>query len=242
MGPRIYIALTPEWSTRSWISCKHYKVLDMSFFRSLYLSILLSASIALADGTFKSRPDLSPPRLNITVSIDESVAAGYIFVAPYNFEGHVKNKGPLQAAPYIFTSSGDLVWSGYTYFSEWAGNFQVVQWKGENYLAAAESSSPSLHGHGHGQFTLLDQRYQHVKRLQAGHHELADIHEFSVVDEKSALLEIYHPLQRDLGHFGGDRGQTWIIDPRVQGKFYDQNGLPPPDIHRNRHLNRQCPV
>ena len=42
-------------------------------------------------------------------------------------------------------------------------------------LAAVESSDPSLHGHGHGHFTILDQSYRHIKQLYAGHHEREEI-------------------------------------------------------------------
>lgn len=46
--------------------------------------------------------------------------------------------------------SGDLVWSGFTYFSTWTGNFQAARWKGQDVLFAFEGVHNDLHGHGHG--------------------------------------------------------------------------------------------
>ena len=39
--------------------------------------------IAVADWQFRSRSDLAPPRLNITIPATEDVELGYLFVAPF---------------------------------------------------------------------------------------------------------------------------------------------------------------
>lgn len=46
---------------------------------------------AVADEQYKSRPDLSPPRLNITIPATEDVGSGYIFLCPYS--GFTKGNG-----------------------------------------------------------------------------------------------------------------------------------------------------
>lgn len=51
------------------------------------------------------------------------------------------------------------------------------------------------------------------------HYSVADIHEFLIVDEKTALIEAYHPLTRDLSDFGGDNDQIWIVEARLQGEL-----------------------
>ncbi|KAH7041592.1 ASST-domain-containing protein [Microdochium trichocladiopsis] len=169
-----------------------------------------------ADGTYRSRPDLSPPHLNITIPCDGRCEAGYLFVAPFTGYADPVDHGPLQAAPYILTDEGDLVWSGFTYFSTWSGNFQAARWRGRDVLFSFEGAHNSLHGHGHGHHTFLDQDYQTIRELRAGHNMLSDKHEFIVLNETTALFQIYHPIQMDLSAYGGTPEQTWIVDARFQ--------------------------
>lgn len=179
-------------------------------------------TIVTGDGTYRSRPDLSPPRMNVTIPCDDRCEQGFLFVAPFVGYADPENHGPKQPAPYILTDTGDLVWSGFTYFSIWAGNFQAARWRGKDVLFAFEGAHNSLHGHGHGHHTFFDQNYQNIRELRAGNHMLSDKHEFIVVNETSALIQIYHPMQMDLRPYGGVDGQTWIVDARFQGTSTDR--------------------
>ncbi|SCV37120.1 uncharacterized protein FFB14_06437 [Fusarium fujikuroi] len=147
-----------------------------------------------ADGRYRSRPDLSPPTLNITMPCGGNCSEGYLFVAPFTGYDDPVDHGPLQGAPYILASNGDLVWSGFTYFSIWAGNFQAARWKDQPVLLSFEGAHNSLHGHGHGHHTFLDQNYQNIRELRAGNHMLSDKHEFIVLNETTALFQIYQPI------------------------------------------------
>lgn len=184
--------------------------------RALQLLPLLSA-IATADWTYKSRPDLAPPHLNITIRDENFLQDGYLFVAPFTGHPNPVDHGPLQGAPYILTDTGDLVWSGFTYFSIWAGNFQAARLNGQDVLFAFEGAHNGLHGHGHGHHTFLDQHYRNIRELRAAGHVLADKHEFEVVNEESALFQIYHPVPLDLSKYGASPEQQWIVDARFQG-------------------------
>ncbi|GME45905.1 Secreted protein [Neofusicoccum parvum] len=77
---------------------------------------LLAAGLPLAaaDWQFKSRPDLAPPRLNVTIPAASTVESGYLFIAPFAGlpDTPSEQHGPRQAGPYIFRDNGDLVWSG----------------------------------------------------------------------------------------------------------------------------------
>lgn len=182
---------------------------------SLALGIL-SIPLASADWQFKSRPDLTPPKLNITIPATKEVESGYIFIAPFSGYPDGTRHGPLQAAPYIFTDAGDLVWSGFTYFSIWATNFQAGRYKGQDILYSFEGSHNAAYGHGHGHTTFLDQNYETIKELRAGNHRLTDKHEFTIVNEETALIQIYHPVPYDLSSYGGSSEQQWIVDARFQ--------------------------
>ena len=203
----------------------------------------LAAGI-LADETFRSRPDLSPPHLNVTIECSGRCESGFIFIAPFVGYADLFDHGPLQSGAYILTDSGDLVWSGFTYFSIWAGNFQAARWKGQDVLFAFEGAHNGLHGHGHGHHTILDQHYQTVRELRAGHHLLSDKHEFIILDEKTALFQIYHPMQINLTPYGGTDDQSWIVDARFQGRLrlYVHEDYLKLILQRNGYRNRNCSV
>ncbi|ODV95720.1 hypothetical protein PACTADRAFT_76154 [Pachysolen tannophilus NRRL Y-2460] len=178
--------------------------------------IYFSYKQTLADWQFRSRPDLSPPKLNITLAATEETAPGYLFVAPYSGYADVQFHGPRQAAPYVFTDQGELVWSGFAFFSIWAANFQAAKYKGEDILFSFEGSHNPAYGHGHGHVTFLNKNLETVKEIRAGNHKILDKHEFHIKDEKTALIEIYHPVPRDLTKYGASSEQQWIVDARVQ--------------------------
>ncbi|KAL1887497.1 hypothetical protein Sste5346_010196 [Sporothrix stenoceras] len=180
------------------------------------LGFLALATTVLADTTYRSRPDLSPPHLNITIPCDARCASGYLFVSPFTTYGEPDDRVSYQVAPYILDSTGDLVWSGFGYFAGWTGNLQAARYQGKDVLFSFEGLHNGNHGHGHGHHTLLDDHYNVVKVLRAGGHRVSDKHEFEIIDEKTALFQIYEPTQRDLTAWGGDDEQTWIVDARFQ--------------------------
>lgn len=183
----------------------------------LNLAILSGlASTAVADWQFKSRPDLAVPRLNITIPAGSDTSPGYLFAAPFSGFPDTVNHGPRQSAPYIFTDQGELVWSGFSYFSAWTANFQYGRVDGQDVLFSFEGSHNSRYGHGHGHITLVDQNYETIKELRAGKHKIADKHEFNIIDEKTGLIEIYQPVVRDLTPYGASSKQQWIIDAIFQ--------------------------
>lgn len=178
----------------------------------------ITVNFANADWQFRSRPDLAPPRLNITIPATSSVSPEYLFVAPFAglTTGSGEPHGPLQAAPYIFRSNGDLVWSGYSYFSIWATNFQAARWLGQDVLVSFEGDHNAAYGHGHGHVTILNQHYETVRELRAGKHKMIDKHEFHVVDGKTALVQIYQPVPRNLEEWAEKPEQQWIVDAVFQ--------------------------
>ena len=178
---------------------------------------LLYIPLVSANWRYRSRPDLSPPTLNITIPATKDVESGYLFLAPFSGYPEGTHHGPQQAAPYIFTDTGDLIWSGFTYFSIWATNFQAARYKGQDILFSFEGSHNAAYGHGHGHTTFLNQNYETIRELRAGNHRLTDKHEFHIINEETALIQIYHPVPWDLKPYGGSDEQQWIVDARFQG-------------------------
>ncbi|KAI8272433.1 hypothetical protein K4K56_002351 [Colletotrichum sp. SAR 10_98] len=183
----------------------------------LVLSALL-APLASADWQYRSRPDLAPPRLNITIPATADVEQGYLFVAPFAGlpDTPTEQHGPRQAGPYIFRDDGELVWSGYAIYSIWATNFQAARWRGRDVLFSFEGDHNPGYGHGHGHVTFLDQHYETIRELRAGNHKLVDKHEFHVVNEETGLIQIYQPVPRDLTPWGAEPEQQWIVNAIIQ--------------------------
>lgn len=174
--------------------------------------------LAAADWQFKSRTDLAPPRLNITIPATADVETGYLFVAPFAGQwAEPQFHGPRQEGPYIFRDDGELVWSGYGYYSIWAANFQAARWKGQDVLFSFEGDHNPAYGHGHGHATILNQHYETVRELRAGNHKLMDKHEFHIIDERTALIQVYQPVPMDLTPWAVSPEQQWIVDAIFQG-------------------------
>ncbi|OQE21405.1 hypothetical protein PENFLA_c014G00097 [Penicillium flavigenum] len=168
-------------------------------------------NLASADWQFLTRPELSPPKLNITVPASQT-AAGYIFISPKEQLGYV---GPEQPAPYIYREDGELIWSGVGYYNGYVVDFGVVHVNGTPVLRAFQGTRvnglPTF-----GYHTILDNHYQTVNVVHAASHKIALVHEFQVVDGGSALIEVGPPILKDLSAFGGDEEQKWITSAGFQ--------------------------
>ncbi|KAH8677167.1 ASST-domain-containing protein [Ilyonectria robusta] len=174
--------------------------------------------LVAGDWQYRSRPDLAPPRLNITIPATDGVEPGYLFVAPFaGFpDTPTEQHGPRQAAPYILRDNGDLVWSGYGIYSIWSTNFQAGRWKGKDILFSFEGDHNAGYGHGHGHITIMDQHYETIRELRAGNHKLVDKHEFHIVSEETGLIQVYQPVPRDLTEWGASVDQQWIVNAIIQ--------------------------
>ncbi|CAG9955578.1 unnamed protein product [Clonostachys rosea f. rosea IK726] len=183
----------------------------MSLYKNKLALVAALVGSCYADWQYASRPDLAPPKLNITIPAAHDVSPGYIFVGPYpGFDG--VRAGPEQAAAYIFTNDGDLVWSSLGYYAGWVGNFQAVQYQGKPVLQAFQGYLDPFHGHGYGTPLLLDDHYRPVALVESLNHRLISIHEFKIVNERTALVEIYQPTAIDLTPYGGTGEENWIAD------------------------------
>jgi hypothetical protein len=175
---------------------------------------VLSACVS-AELQFRSRPDLYPPRLNITVNAADDISHGFIFVTPYPTRGEGEVL-PEQPAAYIFRNDGDLVWSSLGYLSGFVANFQAVTYQNKSALQAFQGTIDANHGRGYGTFQILNDQYRPVTQVQGLTNKIPSIHEFRIVDEKTALVEIYDPIPYDLTPYGGTKKQKWIIDSILQ--------------------------
>lgn len=145
---------------------------------------------------YRSRPDLQPP----TVIIDhpaQSVSPGYVVVAA---------GGAL-----LLDNRGEPVWfnpaSGLTNVrvQEYAGRPVLTWWMG----------TINRSGYGVGTNHIVDSAYRPVATVAAGSGLAADLHEFLLTPEGTALITAYRTVPADLRAVGGP-AQGFVLESVVQ--------------------------
>jgi hypothetical protein len=142
---------------------------------------------------FRTRGDLQPPQVTVTAQ-SPLVAPGYEFVAPYT--------GPGQAGPMILEPGGGLVWFKPLPKDRFAANFRAQEYLGRPVLTWWQGDI-SVHGFGLGEDVIFDQSYTDVAHVRAGNGVQADLHDFQLTAQGTALITAYDPILCDLSSAGG---------------------------------------
>ncbi len=146
---------------------------------------------------FRSAPNLQPPALAVTARSSQS-ASGDIFVAPYT--------GPGPPGPMIFDEAGNLVWFDPLPPSIAAAtNLQVQQLDGKPVLTWWQGYIPPQ-GFGQGEEIIDDASYHQIGRVHAGNGYKADLHDFKITPQDTALLTVFDPIDCNLSVVGGPSG------------------------------------
>ena len=145
---------------------------------------------------FRSRPELQPPELVITARSSQS-APGEIFSAPYS--------GPGQSGPMIFNEAGNVVWFHPLPSGDEASNLQVQQLDGKPVLSWWQGYVPPQ-GFGEGEEVILNSDYEQVGRVYAGNGLKADLHDFHITPQGTAVLTVFDPIDCNLSSVGGPSG------------------------------------
>ena len=170
---------------------------------------------------FRSRPDLHPPTVAVSASA-AGTAPGDIFAAPY--------RGPGQAGPMILDPGGGLIWFKRLPAQKSATNLQVQLYGGKPVLTWWQGVI-SVHGFGLGEDVIADQTYTTVAHVRAGNGLQADLHEFVLEPDGTALITAYHPIRCNLSSVGGSRagaltdGVLQRIDIRTGLVMFQWSGL-----------------
>jgi hypothetical protein len=143
--------------------------------------------------SFHSRPELHPPVVTVTAQ-SPADAEGDEFVAPYG--------GPGQAGPMIVEPDGALVWFKLLPTHTEATNLQVQEYEGKPVLTWWQGNI-SEHGFGLGEDVIADQTYTDIAHVRAGNGLQADLHEFQLTPQGTALITAYEPIYCDLAALGG---------------------------------------
>jgi len=154
---------------------------------------------------FRSRSDLKPPVVTVTTSAPGQ-APGYEFVAPY--------AGPGQAGPMIVEPAGGLVWFKALPRYTSATNFRVQEYLGKPVLTWWQGRIV-VHGFGKGDDVIANSDYADIAHVRAGNGHQADLHEFQLTPQGTALLTSYYPILCNISSAGG-AGYGAAVDGIVQ--------------------------
>jgi hypothetical protein len=162
------------------------------------------AGIAGESQTFHSRADLNPPA--ITVSASSAATPGDVFIAPLD--------GPGQDGPMIFDSTGTVVWFKPLPRGTVGMDFREQQYRGSPVLTWWQGYVSPV-GIGFGEDEIYDSTYNHIATVRGGNGYQADLHEFTLTSQGSALITAYAPVRCDLSSQHGPKQGT-VLDSVVQ--------------------------
>jgi Arylsulfotransferase (ASST) len=154
---------------------------------------------------FRSRPDLKPPVVTVTTSLPGQ-APGDEFVAPY--------AGPGQAGPMILEPNGALVWFKALPRYTSATNFRVQEYLGKPVLTWWQGRIV-VHGFGKGEDVIASSSYTDIAHVRAGNGHQADLHDFQLTPQGTALLTAYFPILCNISSAGGPSYGA-VVDGVVQ--------------------------
>ena len=155
---------------------------------------------------FRSRPDLAPP----VVTVDpryRGASDGHVILSP-------KSKIDAgQAGPMIVDTTGNLIWFTPLPGIRAATDVRVQRYRGKPVITYWEGTSRQ--GIGVGRLVIRDEQYRIIKRLQTPNGYLADLHEFLITPQNTALVIAYPAVRANLSGLGGAaNGQ--VIDSVIQ--------------------------
>ncbi len=154
---------------------------------------------------FYSRPDLRPASVRITSS---SPGASDIFLTAMD--------GPLQWGPMIVDRRGSLIW-----FKPIPGprtkaaDLNVQEYRGQPVLTWWQGFQ-NYGGSGSNEDLILDRSYRTIATVRAGNGLTADIHEFDITPENTALITAYRLVRVRVASTGGPAREIIVANCFVQ--------------------------
>ena len=154
--------------------------------------------------TFQSRPDLTPVSVEVTKQSSDA-DSGDIFLTP--------QQGPTQNGAMILGSNGQLIWFHPVPQGDMAADLRVQDYFGQPVLTWWEGYSGA--GVGAGEDMVYDSSYRQVAVVRGGNGLSADLHEFRLTPQGTALITAYYPVYWDASSVHGPKQQV-VFDSVVQ--------------------------
>jgi hypothetical protein len=155
---------------------------------------------------FVSNPGLQPAAVKVT-KLPSHAAAGDLFVAPQD--------GPVQYGPEILGPYGGLIWFHPLPKNDSATDFRVQSYAGKPVLTWWQGNV-SAAGTGNGYDEIYNTSYQQVATVHAGNGLTADLHEFQITPQGTALMTAFYPVIWNATSIKGGGRRQIVLDSVVQ--------------------------
>ncbi len=169
-----------------------------------FMPVLLSPRVRGDVQHFQSRPDLQPAAIKI-LKRSSAAAAGDIFLGPQG--------GPIQNGPMLIDPVGRLIWFKPLPRNTFATDFRVQTLGGSSVLTWWQGNVSF--GVGNGRDVIYDSSYRQLYSLAAGNGLRADLHEFQLTPQGTALITAYYPVLWDARSVHSSSNQV-VLDAVVQ--------------------------
>jgi Arylsulfotransferase (ASST) len=148
---------------------------------------------------FVSRPDLRPPAITMFRSMPGK--PGYVFL-------NSPQAGPGQGGAMLLDTAGRLVWFSPVTAGNAVMDFARQSYQGIPVLTWWEGKIVS--GHGDGVAVIADSSYRRIHTIRAGAGLMADLHDFVLTPQGTALITAFGTASADLSGVGGPaNGTVW---------------------------------
>jgi len=137
---------------------------------------------------YHSAPALNAPSIAVDAGAQSSTE-GDIFSAPYS--------GPGGDGPMITENDGQLVWFDPLPKGTYATNLQVQSLEGQPVLTWWQGYIPPQ-GFGEGEEVVANSSYKQILHVHAGNGLTADLHDFRIGANDTALVTVFNPIRCNL--------------------------------------------
>lgn len=153
--------------------------------------------------TFRTRPDLTPPRVEMAHAAPPA-RGQYFFLTP--------NLGPSgggQPGLMIVDEYGSLAW--FKPIDAASTDLQVQRYRGEPVLTWWEGGFNRASGFGEGRGVIADTSYRQIATVEAANGLQVDLHELVLTPQGTALVTAYSTSTADLRPLGGpEKGAVYV--------------------------------
>ncbi|KAK3714349.1 hypothetical protein LTR37_007935 [Vermiconidia calcicola] len=167
--------------------------------------------------SYSTAEDVKAPETNFLQWDSQCDDGMMYFITPRGYS--LPRPGPM-----ILDRRGELVWAHHfeNKFGGQAYDFMVQEYKGEDYLTFWLGDD-RVRGHGSGFYYLLNSSYDIVHKVGGANGMSADLHEFLILPEGTALMTIYEIIPGDVSAFrefdpekAEDRDPNYVWDGAFQ--------------------------
>ncbi|HYZ79822.1 MAG TPA: arylsulfotransferase family protein [Solirubrobacteraceae bacterium] len=154
---------------------------------------------------FQSAPQLFAPALTVR-KLPHGAAPGDLFVGP--------QAGPVQRGPEIFGPYGGLIWFKSVPKGQSAADFRVQTYRRRSVLTWWQGGVNG--GVGVGTDEIYDRSYRPVATVKGVNGIQADLHEFQITPQNTALITGYFPVYVNASKIKGGSKHQLVYDSVAQ--------------------------